>query len=183
MLNAIADILGVETGSRNLPLIVKLQKYIQSHDPNKMSPFYVFIIDDAHLVERESLLDICSLMVNPNEERIASCFILVGDDSLHQKLKLKTMASVRNRLIGLFEMKVMDHSESLDFIKFRLKNAEAPDDLFDQESLYQIVAHCKGNKRRIMNMCTLLLNEAYFRQEKTVSSELIFSCEQIEISE
>ena len=34
-----------------------------------------------------------------------------------------------------------------------------------------------------MNMGTLLLAEAYVRQEKTISAELIFNCAQIEIAE
>ena len=183
MLKAIADLLGVETSGRNVPLIIKLQKQILRNTNEKISPFPVFIIDDAHLMEKESLMDICSLMVNPQDEIVASSFILVGDETLPQKLKLQSMASVRTRLTGIFEIKPMDHTQSLNFIKFRLKNAKAPEDLFDPDTLHHIISHCRGNKRKIMNICTLLLNEAFHRQEKTVSAELIFSCDQIHISE
>ena len=183
MLKALADHFGVETTGRNVPLIIKLQRQIVNSSPDRLSPCPIFIIDDAHLMERESMMDICSLLVNPHEDKVAACFILVGDESLSQKLKLQSMASVKTRVTGLFEMKTMDHDESVEFIQFRLENADAPHDLFDQDSLHQIVAHCRGNRRQIMNVCTLLLNEAYFRQEKTVGSELIFSCDQIQISE
>ncbi|SLM33089.1 ExeA3 [Desulfamplus magnetovallimortis] len=183
MLKAIADLFGVDTSGRNVPLIIKLQKQIGNNSPDRLSPFPVFIIDDAHLMEKESLMDICSLLVNPHEEKIAASLILVGDEKLPQRLRLQSMASVRSRLTGLFEMKPLNHDDSVEFIEFRLENADAPEDLFDQETLHQIVAHCRGNRRRIMNICTLLLNEAYYRQEKTVGAELFFSCDQIQISE
>ena len=183
MLKAIAEHFGVESTGRNVPLIIKLQRQIVNSSPDRLSSFPIFIIDDAHLMERESMMDICSLLVNPHEDKVAACFILVGDESLPKRLKLQSMASVKTRVTGLFEMKNMDHDQSVDFIRFRLENANAPDDLFDQDSLHQIVAHCRGNRRQIMNVCTLLLNAAYFRQEKTVGTELIFSCDQIQISE
>lgn len=161
MLKAIADHFGVETAGRSVPLIIKLQRQIANSSPDRLSPCPIFIIDDAHLMERESMMDICSLLVNPHEDKVAACFIMVGDESLPQKLKLQSMASVKTRVTGMFEMKTMNHDESVAFIQFRLENADAPDDLFDLDCLHHIVAHCRGNRRQIMNTCTLLINEAY----------------------
>jgi hypothetical protein len=33
-----------------------------------------------------------------------------------------------------------------------------------------------------MNMGTMLMAEAFYRQEKTIDAELIYNCDQIEIS-
>jgi hypothetical protein len=44
-------------------------------------------------------------------------------------------------------------------------------------------SHCRGNKRQIMNMGTLLMAEAFYRQEKTIDAELIYNCDQLKISE
>lgn len=181
MLKAIADVLGVDTRGRNVPLLVKLQKQIMQMASEKRCMFPVFAIDDVHLMEMESLMDICSLMFNPARETVAASFILIGDESFGKQLELQSMASVRTRLTGQFRLNALNDKESLDFIKFRLSNAGASDKLFDSNVLSIMASYCRGNRRQIMNIGTLLLAEAYYRQEKTISENLIFSCDQIDI--
>ena len=147
------------------------------------SMFPVFVIDDAHLMEKESLMDICSLMFNPHKETVAASFILVGDETFEKKLSLQIMSPVRTRLTGQFNLNTLNDKDSLEFIKFRLSNAKAPETLFDPDALSIMSSHCRGNRRQIMNMGTLLLAEAFYRQEKTISAELIYTCDQIKISE
>ena len=183
MLKAIADVLGVDTNGRTVPLLISLQKQITNMASEHHSVFPVFVIDDAHLMEKESLMDICSLMFNPQKEIVAASFILVGDETLEKKLLLQVMASVKTRLTGQFNLNTLNDDESLEFIKFRLSNAGAAETLFDQDALNIMSSHCRGNRRQIMNMGTLLLTEAFYRQEKTISSELIYNCDQIDISE
>jgi len=183
MLKAIADVLGVVTSGRTVPLLIKLQKQITQMASENRSMFPVFVIDDAHLMEKESLMDICSLMFNPHRETVAASFILVGDETFEKKLSLQIMAPVRTRLTGQFNLNSLNDKDSLEFIKFRLSNAKAPETLFDSDALSIMSSHCRGNRRQIMNMGTLLLAEAFYRQEKTISAELIFNCDQIEISE
>jgi general secretion pathway protein A len=183
MLKAIADVLGVDTNGRTVPLLISLQKQITNMASEHRSMFPVFVIDDAHLMEKESLMDICSLMFNPQKETVAASFILVGDETLEKKLSLQIMASVKTRLTGQFNLNTLNDSESLEFIKFRLSNASAAETLFDQDALNIMSSHCRGNRRQIMNMGTLLLTEAFDRQEKTISAELIYNCDQIKISE
>ncbi len=183
ILKAIADVLGVVTSGRTVPLLIKLQKQITQMASENRSMFPVFVIDDAHLMEKESLMDICSLMFNPHRETVAASFILVGDETFEKKLSLQIMAPVRTRLTGQFCLNPLNDTDSLEFIKFRLSNAKAPETLFDQDALSLMSSHCRGNRRQIMNMGTLLLAEAFYRQEKTISAELIFNCDQIEVSE
>jgi general secretion pathway protein A len=183
MLKAIADVLGVDTDGRTVPLLIKLQKQIMLMASENRSMFPVFAIDDAHLMEKESLMDICSLMFNPHKETVAASFILVGDETFLKKLQLQILAPVKTRLTGLFNLDTLNEKESLEFIKFRLSSAKAPESLFSADALSIMSSHCRGNRRQIMNMGTLVMTEAFYRQEKTISSELIFNCDQIEISE
>jgi general secretion pathway protein A len=183
MLKAIADVLGVDTDGRTVPLLIKLQKQITLMTSENRSMFPVFAMDDAHLMEKESLMDICSLMFNPHKETVAASFILIGDETLEKKLELQILAPVRNRLTGLFHLNTLDEKESLEFIKFRLASGNAPENLFGNDALSIISSYCRGNRRQIMNMGTLLMAEAFYREEKTIGSDLIFNCDQIEISE
>jgi general secretion pathway protein A len=183
MLKAIADVLGVDTNGRTVPLLIKLQKQIMQMASENRNVFPVFVIDDAHLMEKESLMDICSLMFNPLKETVAASFILVGDETLEKRLQLQIMSPVRTRLTGQFNLNTLNDNESLEFIQFRLSNAHVAETLFDPDALSIMSSHCRGNRRQIMNMGTLLLAEAFYRQERTIGAELIYNCDQIKISE
>jgi len=90
MLKAIADVLGVDTNGRTVPLLISLQKQITNMASEHRSVFPVFVIDDAHLMEKESLMDICSLMFNPLKGTVGASFILVGDETFEKNFLYKS---------------------------------------------------------------------------------------------
>jgi general secretion pathway protein A len=182
LLKAVADHLGVETNTRSLPLLVKLQKHIpeMSGAPNGLYP--VIAVDDAQLLERESLLDLCSLIISPKRKTSAASLLLVGDENLAHKLDLDLMKPIKTRLTALFRQEPLAETESRDFVRFRLEKAKAPADMIMPDAMSMIASHCRGNRRQIMNMATLLLEEAFYRQEKTINSQLILSSDLVDIS-
>lgn len=42
-----------------------------------------------------------------------------------------------------------------------------------------IATHCRGHRKQIINCATVLLEEAYFRQESTISAQTMLECELI----
>lgn len=182
ILKAIADTLGVETAGRQVPLLIKLQNHINSISSENNGRHPVFVIDDAQLMERESLLDLCSLMANSQKKTVASSLILSGDETLGKALSLHVMSPIRTRLTGIFPMDPLTEEDGRSFIAFRLRQAQAPEHLFEREAASLIAIQCKGNRRQIMNLSTLLLHEAFHRREKTISSQLFLSCDMVEIS-
>lgn len=182
ILKAVADCLGVDTGGRSVPLLVKLQKHILQLALEANARHPVFIVDDAQLLEHESFMDLCSLMVSPQKKTIAASVILVGDETLSKRLKLHIMAPVRTRMTCIFCMEGLDESETGKFLAYRLEAAKIATDLFDDETVSLISSHCRGNRRQLMNVGTILLDEAYYRQEKTIGSHLILECDLIDQS-
>ncbi len=59
----------------------------QTHHP-------LFVVDDAHLLERESLLDLCALLALPARNTIAASLILIGNETFPKLLTLQVMAPV-----------------------------------------------------------------------------------------
>lgn len=183
VLKTVADLLGVDTKGRNVPLIMRIHKRISDMGAGQHALFPVFVVDDAQWMEKESLMDICSLMSSPGKETIGASVILVGDEALEKILQLQIMAPVTTRLTGHFFMKPLSDKESDEYILARLKEARAREDLFDRDARELIASTCRGNRRKIMNMGTLLLLEAFIRQEKTIGAELVMSCDQFTITE
>ena len=182
ILRAIADLLGVESGGRAIPLLVKLQKHISHMAAENNAPYPVFVIDDAQLMERESLMDLCSLLVNPATKTAAASLVLAGDENLARNLNLHIMESIRTRLTCIFGIDPLNVDESQAFIASRLETAGAPDNLLERDAMEIVASHCRGNRRQIMNVGTLLLDEAFYRKEKTIGSQLVLSCDLMDIS-
>ena len=179
LLKTVGEQLGVETNTRAVPLLVKLQKQIFAMATGKHSVHPVIVIDDAQWLERESFMDLCSLIVCPPKKATAASLIVVGDDSLTQQMALTVMTPIRTRLTVNFRIEPLDEKETEQFIVFRLRWAKAPEDLFEPDALALVAAHCHGNRREIMNLGTLLLSEAYYRNEKTVRAETVTGCDLI----
>lgn len=179
LLKAIADQLGVETAGRAVPLLVKIQKHIATIATGKHPVHPVFFIDDAQLLERESFMDLCSLIVCPPKKTAASSLVIVGDEMLSKQMGLAVMTPIRTRLTVNFRMEPLNDEEIEKFIAYRLSQAKAPEDLFEPDALTLLAAQCHGNRREIMNIGTLLLGEAFYRQEKTISAPLVTNCDLI----
>ena len=87
LLKTVGEQLGVETNTRAIPLLVKLQKHIAVMTTGKHPIHPVILIDDAQLLERESLMDLCSLIVCPPRKAAAASLIIVGDDMLAKQMQ------------------------------------------------------------------------------------------------
>jgi type II secretory pathway predicted ATPase ExeA len=137
------------------------------------------MVDDAQLLARESLMDLCSLIVCPPKKTAAASLIIVGDDMLAKQLNLALMNPIKTRLTVNFALEPLSEQETEKFIAYRLRHAKAPKDLFEPDAITLISAHCHGHRRQIMNVATLLLAEAYYQKQKTVSAQLFMGCELI----
>lgn len=173
ILRAIADKLGVELTGRTLPLLIKLQKHISAVTTGTNPVHPVIVVDDAQLLERESLLDLCSLITAPPRKTTTASLVLIGDETLAKKMELAVMIPIRSRLTVNLRMEPLSEKEIDQFIDYRLEHANAPKDLFEPDTLPLLAAQCRGNRRSIMNLATLLIDEAFYRKEKTISSQLL----------
>ena len=182
VIRAIAEAMGIDSACRGVPLLVKLQKHIIETASQAKPLFPVFIVDDAQLMERESLMDLCSLMSSPQKKASASIF-LIGDEMLSRTLRLNVMTPIRSRMTFVFSMEPMNETASRDFIAFRLEASGAAGNLFDRETVELVCAHSRGNRRLIMNICTMLLEEAFARNEKTIGPQLFFDLNIIDMAE
>ena len=176
LLRTLADVIGLDVSGRLMPPLTKIQKHIFQQKSKTNAQFPVIVIDDAQQLPEKSFYDLCSLLIEPVTRTSSASLLLVGDYGLKQRLRLNIMEPILSRLAVLFELDPLSKEETLSFIAYRLNKAKAPKDLFDRSALELIAASCKGNRRDILQMCTVLLLEAYQRKERLVSAELIHTC-------
>ncbi len=182
LLRALADALGVDAASRAVPLLVKLQKQLAALSAEQGRRHPVIAVDDAQMLERPSLFDLCALTTGANRQAVAASLVLAGDALFRKSLQLHVLDAVSSRLACVFPAEPLDDRESRDFLLFRLHAAKAPAELFDRDALHLLSASCRGNRRALMNAGLLLLSEAFARKEKTVGSELVLHSDLLQAS-
>lgn len=179
----LAETLGVDTKGRGLPLITRIQHNLEEMNSCANPHHPVIIVDDAQLVENESLWDLCSLLFQTTKQTVAASLVLVGDEVLAKKLDLYIMRPIRSRLTTILKLNSMNEFETRLFIENRLKNAEAPPDLFDDAAIDIITAYARGNRRGVMNTTTMALEEAYYHEVKTITAETLYNADWFNESE
>lgn len=164
----LCDALDIDTaGRKNL-----LSRIAADFQGPTDKPFPIIIVDEAHEMLRQSFLDLCSLLHDPQRRTAAAALVLVGQPVLRKMLELDIFAPVRTRLTCLFSMPRLSHEDAKEFIGYRLELAQADAGLFDGEALECLATDSKGNRRMLMNLAALCLEEAARRSEKVVTAEI-----------
>lgn len=179
----LADTLGVETKGRGVPLIARIQQYLENMAGSTNPRHPVILVDDAQHLETDSFWDLCSLIFQTAKQTIAASIILSGDENLLRRLDMYAMLPIRSRLTGIIKLGPMNDAETRQFLKNRLLNAGAPEDLFDADAMDMIAAYAQGNRRAVMNTATQALEEAFYFQEKTVTADRLYASEWFNESE
>lgn len=161
------------TGRKN-----HLSKLAEDFKRRADKPFPVIVVDDAHEMQRQSFLDLCSLLYDAQKRTSAAALILVGQPVLKKMLELDVFAPVKTRLACLFHMPKFTIDDTKEFITFRLKTAEASSGLFDSEAIECLATDANGNRRILMNLAALALEEAARRHDKVVTAEVVSAISQ-----
>jgi len=156
------------SGRKNM--LARLQKNFQPHSDK---PFPILMVDDAHTMEKQSFLDLCSLLHDAQSRTSAAALIIAGQPALKKMLELDIFAPVRTRMASINQLQRMTIDEAKEFIAFRLQAAEADSHLFQEQALEAIAADSNGNRRIIMNIAALCLEEAARRKEMVITADIV----------
>lgn len=156
------------TGRKNL-----LCRLAQNFNRTSEKSFPLIMIDDAHTMQHQSFIDLCSLLHDAKSRTTAASLILVGQPVLKKMLELDIYAPVRTRLACMFPIPKLTIEEAKAFVQFRLTIAEADVNIFEQQALECMAADSNGNRRVLMNIATLCLEEAARRNEKVITADIV----------
>lgn len=169
MLRDLCDEVDVDTAGRKNLLSRLAADFARSAD----KPFPIIVVDEAHEMQRQSFLDLCSLLHDARSRTAAAALVLVGQPVLKKMLELDIFAPVKTRLTCLFAMPRLSLEDAREFIAFRLKLAQADQKIFDQEAVDCLATDAKGNRRTLMNLAALCLEEAARRNDKVITGEIV----------
>jgi len=169
LLREICDKLAIDTTGRS-SLLGRLHKALSRKED---APYTVIILDEAHALPGDALLELFSLTQDPAYRTAAASILLCGHPVLEKTLALDIHAAIKTRVAARLTLRPLQDEEISDFIRYRLKAVKANPEMFTKEAIKLIELDSKGNRRVIMNLAGNCLDLAVIRQEKVITDELV----------
>jgi type II secretory pathway predicted ATPase ExeA len=133
----------------------------------------LLIIDEAQHLSIAALEELRMLSnINADKDFLLQV-ILVGQKNLHDKLIRPELRQFSQRIAVDYHLTSLDEKETHDYIRYRVKHAGGPPDLFGEDACSTIYHCSKGIPRLINRICGVSLVYGYSEQSQVITSELV----------
>ena len=133
----------------------------------------ILVIDEAHLLDPTSFVDLRLLLSSAFEERPPLKLILAGQEGLGAILKRSRHSDLLNRVNVRYHLKPFDRQGTVTYIDKQLSRAGATGKLFDSEAKDLIHEWAGGVPRQINNIAVACLLNAAARNLKKITGKLV----------
>lgn len=137
-------------------------KRLVMHD--RLQP--IIIIDDAHLLSREILLDFKVLYDFDMDSKDYVSLILIGNPELKHELSKTIYETLKQRVIVNYSFNGLSRDEVKEYIKTRLEYADANNEIFENDAINALYSCCKSSPRRLN---TLIINSLMLGSQEGLS--------------
>ncbi|MBA2705381.1 MAG: AAA family ATPase [Blastocatellia bacterium] len=133
----------------------------------------VAVVDEAHLLDAETLEDIRLLSNSNFDTSSALSIILLGQQQLRAHLKDPRLEALNQRLTYRFFLEGFTSAETAAYIKHRVETAGGSADVFTDDAIHRIFDASEGVPREINNLCSLALLKAQTNGAEEVDGKLV----------
>ena len=150
-----------------------LQKEIENIR-NAQNKKVVCILDEAHLLGRETLEEF-RFLLNQNYDSVSPMgLILVGQKELwEQKLRLQSYTAIRQRIDMHVILERLDRAETAKYMRAHLAYAGRTAELFTSDAEDEVYKISTGIPRMINGICTKSLMYAYQQQKRLLDGHMV----------
>ena len=100
--------------------------------------------------------------------------VLVGQPELDQKLKLRELRQLKQRIAIRASTRALTRREGIAYVRHRLARAsEASDSIFERDAIRRIVESARGNPRTINMLCDNALIAGYGYLQKPITLGIV----------
>jgi general secretion pathway protein A len=132
----------------------------------------LFIIDEAHLIDSDTLTDL-RLLISCLDEEISLKIVLCGQDHLKDILKRSSHADLVHRINLRVSIHPLTKEQTGAYIDNRMSLAGAPVKTFDPDAKDLIHDYTGGVPRQINNVATACMINAAARNLKKINETLV----------
>lgn len=130
----------------------------------------VFVIDNAHLLDKEALYDLSLFYDFGLESGARTCLVLAGNDILRGKIRSLHFDSLADRIATNYKLKYLKTNEISSYIKSQMPDKKYPLEFINEEYLLEEISKVtQGNYRKINMLVTNMMILAEQNQLKCFS--------------
>lgn len=131
----------------------------------------IFLIDQAHLLPAEALIDLNLLIGSAIEEIDRLRIVLVGNSDLAKELKRSCHTTLRQKITIHYQMPSFTLEQTTQYIDCRMRRVGGSDKVFEPEVKKAIHEYSSGIPRMINNIATAcLINAAVNNSQKVTNA-------------
>jgi type II secretory pathway predicted ATPase ExeA len=128
----------------------------------------VLIIDEAHLLDADSLEGIRCLSNMGMDQTAPFCLLLLGQPTLRRRLRQGTFTALDQRIAVRYAITGLDQAETTSYIQHHLALAGRSDALFSDDAIELIHTTSRGLPRLINNLAVQSLIAAFASKKAIV---------------
>lgn len=133
----------------------------------------ILVIDESHLIPSEALIDLRLLISSALEDQPPLKLVLVGQDSLRDKLKSAQHAALVHRISVSYHLLPFTRGQSADYIDFQIKAAGVSAKVFESEAKGLIHDYASGVPRQINKIATACLFNAFTKNLQKINEKIV----------
>jgi general secretion pathway protein A len=133
----------------------------------------ILIIDEAHLVPSQSLIDLRLLISSASETCLPFKILLSGQEGLASLLNRSMHTDLQHRICVRCRLHALSKSQTSIYIGHRLQCSGAKQNVFDSDAKNLIHDYSGGVPRQINNIATACLINADSKNLQAVNEELV----------
>jgi len=132
----------------------------------------VIIIDEAHIIEKDSVFEEIRLLLNYQlEDKFLLTLLLLGQPEL--KDKIESNKQLLQRIAMRYHLKGLSQDETERYIIHRLNIAGGTKDIFAPEARRLIFVRSAGIPRRINQLCDMSLLTGFSKKAENISEAIV----------
>jgi general secretion pathway protein A len=133
----------------------------------------LLVIDEAHLLEAESLIDLKLLANAGLKDRAPVKILLCGQESLRSQLRRQCHTDLAQRISVQARLFALSSDQTASYIDYQMTQAGCSDRIFATEAKSMIYEYAGGIPRKINNAATACLMNATSRNLAVINEELV----------
>jgi general secretion pathway protein A len=148
--------------------------FLQILDKTRQSePTTLLVLDEAHLVEPQTLTDLRLLVSSVLEDGPQLKIVLSGQEVLRDQLKRSSHADLVHRISVRYHVPPMTREQTAAYIDHHMNSSGASDKVFNAEARSLIHDYGSGLPRQVNNLATACLINAAARNLQKITDQLV----------
>lgn len=155
------------------PRIGKDRLFLQIMQKVQDDPATILIVDEAHLLTPEALIDLRLLISSALEQAPHLKIVLVAQEQLQTLLARASHLDLAHRISVRYHIRPFTQKQSCAYIDGRLRAAGASDKIFESEAKKLIHDFAGGASREINNIATACLINAVAKNLQKINEAAV----------